>query len=52
MSLVTTIFLILARLYTTWDIWVVIGALLIIKAVLIFAIPHPHKDSNDPKKKK
>ncbi|MBL7054972.1 hypothetical protein ISS05_04410 [Candidatus Woesearchaeota archaeon] len=31
--------LILVRLYTAWDIWVVIGTLLVIKALVIFIMP-------------
>lgn len=27
------------RIYTSWDIWVVIGALLIIKALYLFTLP-------------
>jgi len=37
--LIIGIILILTRLYTTWDIWVVIGVILIIKAIILFAIP-------------
>ncbi len=37
--LVLGIILILIRMYTTWDMWIVIGALLVIKAVLIFFMP-------------
>ncbi len=31
--------LILVRLYTSWDMWVVIGALLVLKALMMFAHP-------------
>ena len=37
--LVLGIVLILARLYTDWDIWVVIGVLVIIKAIIVFFMP-------------
>ncbi len=37
--LIVGIVLILVRLYTGWDIWVVIGAILVIKALLILLIP-------------
>jgi len=37
--LVLGIILILVRLYTSWDMWVVIGALLVIKGVIIYAMP-------------
>jgi hypothetical protein len=37
--LIAGIIIVLARLYTTWDIWVVIGALMIIKALLMYAMP-------------
>jgi hypothetical protein len=53
--LVIGIVIVLARLYTTWDIWVVIGALLIIKAVLLYVMPVcgcQTKAAKDSKKKK
>ncbi len=37
--LVVGILLILVRMYTVWDIWVVIGALLIVKGLWLFAMP-------------
>ncbi len=37
--LVFGIILLVARLYTTLDIWVVIAALLISKAILLFIVP-------------
>ena len=37
--LVIGIVLILVRLYTQWDIWVVIGAILVIKGILMFLMP-------------
>ena len=37
--LVIGIILILVRLYTNWDIWLVIGAILAIKGILLFFMP-------------
>ena len=37
--LVLGIVLVLVRLYTEWDIWVVLGVIVIIKAILMFIIP-------------
>lgn len=37
--LIAGIVIILVRLYTHWDIWVVIGALMIAKAILMLAHP-------------
>lgn len=51
--LVIGIVLILVRMYTTWDIWVVIGAILIIKAILLYVMPMCHCQVDaQPKKKK
>jgi len=38
--LVIGIVLILVRYYTLWDIWVVIGAILIIKGLLVLIMPN------------
>jgi len=44
--LVLGLVLILVRLYTAWDIWVVLGVILIIKAVLVLIMPmHYHSDA-------
>jgi len=40
MMLIVGIILVLVRLYTTWDIWVVLGILAIIKAIILFASPN------------
>lgn len=37
--LVLGIVLILVRLYTAWDIWMVVGVLLILKALMLFIMP-------------
>jgi len=36
---ITGLIILLARLYTTLDIWVVIGALLIVKSIILFLMP-------------
>ena len=38
--LVLGIVLILVRIYTAWDIWVVLGAVLIIKGFLLLVMPN------------
>ena len=51
--LVVGIILILVRLYTAWDIWVVLGVLLIIKSVLLLVMPsHCECESGNTKPKK
>jgi len=37
--LILGIILILVRLYTAWDIWIVLGVLAIIKAIMLFMMP-------------
>jgi membrane-bound ClpP family serine protease len=46
------IILILVRLYTGWDIWVVIGVLMIIKAIVMFFISHKCDGDFKAKKRK
>ena len=49
--LVMGIVLILVRLYTAWDIWIVIGALLVVKGVLLFMMPVCRCNAKPTKKK-
>jgi hypothetical protein len=51
--LVAGIVLILVTLFTTWNIWIVIGAMLIIKAIIMFIAPNCccHKKEEEKKKK-
>jgi len=37
--LILGIIIILVRIFTPWDIWVVLGVLLVIKAVIMFLLP-------------
>jgi len=49
--LILGLVLVLARLYTEWDIWVVIGTILIIKAVVLFLMPAGCCNTSNKKKK-
>lgn len=50
--LIVGLVLVLVRLYTAWDIWVVIGTILIIKAVVLFMMPASRYNAIDNKTKK
>jgi|WetSurMetagenome_2_1015567.scaffolds.fasta_scaffold63131_3 hypothetical protein len=51
--LVFGLVLILVRLYTTWDMWVVVGILAICKAIMLFMMPAcPACNPQTAKKKK
>jgi uncharacterized protein YjeT (DUF2065 family) len=52
--LVLGIVLILVRLYTTWDIWVVLGVLAVIKGLILLLMPNCCCDKKQckPEKKK
>jgi uncharacterized membrane protein HdeD (DUF308 family) len=55
--LIVGIVIVLARQYTTWDIWLVIGGLLVLKGILIMVMPpkdnccEPGKPEKNKKKK-
>ncbi|MFH0868520.1 MAG: hypothetical protein V1831_04355 [Candidatus Woesearchaeota archaeon] len=44
--------LVLARLYTTWDMWVLVGVILIIKGILKLAKPTCCNEAKPAAKKK
>lgn len=50
--LIIGIILILTRLYTAWDIWIVIGAILAIKGLIHFVIPRCCEPMPETKGKK
>jgi hypothetical protein len=52
--LILGIIIILIKKYTVWDMWIVIGGLLIIKAIMIFIMPicPCHTKFSKPQKKK
>jgi hypothetical protein len=50
--LIAGIILILVTMYTNWNIWIVIGVLLIIKAVMMFIMPVCPCNKNKPVRKK
>jgi hypothetical protein len=50
--LVLGLVLILVRQYTTWDIWVVIGVLAILKALMLFFMPWCPSCNPKPKGRK
>ncbi|MBS3075145.1 hypothetical protein J4429_01670 [Candidatus Pacearchaeota archaeon] len=50
--LVLGIVLILVRMFTVWDIWIVLGALAIIKAIMLFVMPNHCCDEKPAAKRK
>ena len=52
MLIVLGMVLILVRLYTTWDMWVVVGAILIVKGAIHVIMPKCCCQTKVPKKKK
>ena len=46
--LILGVIIILVRIFTPWDIWVVLGVLLVIKAIIIFLM----QTKSSPKKRK
>ena len=50
--LIVGLVFILVRLYTAWDIWVVIGVLMTIKALMMFMMPVKKQAEDMPKKRR
>ncbi len=50
--LVLGLVLILVPMYTDWNIWVVLGALLIVKALMLFVMPSSKCCTEEKLKKK
>ena len=48
--LVVGIILILVRIYTRWDMWIVISVLLIIKAIIMLVMPNYFSHTKAPEK--
>ena len=51
MLIVLGIILVLVRLYTAWDIWLVIGAILIVKGIIKLIMPNCYCQTKASKKK-
>ncbi|MDP2749205.1 MAG: hypothetical protein Q8O89_00040 [Nanoarchaeota archaeon] len=50
--LIAGLILILVTVYTTWNIWIVIGAMMVIKAIIMFAMPNCPCHGKDKKSKR